>query len=402
MNYTITPLKGGLNNIKGIFCDGFNAGFKPKDNDVGFIYSQNLLEVEALFTTTAFKAAPLKHFLEYPKNFKTNFLLLNSKNANAMTGKEGLDDVKHLLDYATKTLAPHHITNPIMSSTGVIGSRLDLDKIKGAIDHFDCNAQHSQACAEAIMTTDTTQKEIAFEVVCGEGTFNISAIAKGAGMIHPAMGNASLATMLCFIVTDANVPKEDMRDLLTEHNETTFNAISVDGETSTNDTVMLLSTQQSGVYDKEAFSFALHKVMQQLAIEILADGEGSSKVVAFRVSGAKNDAEAKIVAKALSQSLLIKTALFGQDPNWGRIASSIGASGCACDEERLSIAYDGVQVFQRGQNLFSNEVEEQASKVMSKDSFSIICDLGIGDGSFVAFGCDLGYEYVKINADYRT
>ena len=252
------------------------------------------------------------------------------------------------------------------------------------------------------MTTDQYKKEIALEVQTTKGTFTIAAIAKGAGMINPHLKNASLATMLSFIITDANIPKADMRELLSHYNHTTFNAISVDGDISTNDTVMLLSNHQSGVYDKEAFAFALNRIMQQLSIDIVGDGEGATKVVTFKVTGAKDSDEAYTIAKKLSQSLLVKTAIFGKDPNWGRIASTIGASGGACDENRLHIAYNDVVVYDKGVNLFTKEIEELAYKVMCKDSFTIHCDLGIGDGSFTAFGCDLGYDYIKINAEYRT
>ncbi len=394
--FNIFPLKGGLENVEGFYFQGVNSNLKPNNEpDLGFIRSDEEVDVEALFTTNRFQAAPIKHFQKYPQDFKTNFLLVNSKNANAMTGEKGIEDIEDLFDTLKEKLP---LKNPIMSSTGVIGYRLDKEKIKAAFDKFDFTKRDSDSIARAIMTTDSFKKEIAFRVETSDKeSFHIAAICKGAGMINPAM-----ATMLCFILTDANIPKSDMKELLSKHVETTFNAISVDGDTSTNDTVMLLTSRKSQNYDKEAFSEALRVVMQNLALMIVKDGEGANKVVAFEVKGAKNDKEAKIIAKALSNSLLVKTALFGEDPNWGRIASTIGASGCECDEEKLKIFYDNVLVYSNEKKEMDKETEERAFKVMKKDSFKIVCDLGIDEGFFTAYGCDLSYEYVKINADYRT
>jgi len=208
--------------------------------------------------------------------------------------------------------------------------------------------------------------------------------------------------MLCFICTDANVPKADMKELLEVNSHTTFNAISVDGDTSTNDTVMLLSNGKSKAYNKIAFQEALRLVMHDMAMLMVADGEGAKKAVAFEVNNAASIEEAEIAAKALSNSLLVKTALFGEDPNFGRIASTIGASRVTCDENSLVISYNDVIVYNKGELCFNEETEEKAGKVLQNDGFKIICDLGVGDASFTAWGCDLGYEYVKINADYRT
>lgn len=395
--FDLIPKKGGLENVEGFYFDGVNVGMKQEgEPDVAFIRSDVLCDVEALFTTNRFAAAPLKHYKRYPDGFKTNFLLINSKNANAMTSQKGIEDIDEIFE-SLKSKLPS-IQNPIMSSTGVIGYRLDLKKIISSFDKFDFQKRDSDLASKAIMTTDSFKKEIAFNVrVENKGSFNIAAICKGAGMINPAM-----ATMLCFIITDANIPREDMKDLLKKHIDTTFNAISVDGDTSTNDTVMLLANKKSGVYDKEAFSEALRQVMMNLALLIVKDGEGANKVVAFEVTGAKNDDEAKIAAKALSNSLLVKTALFGEDPNWGRIASTIGACGCECDEDSLTIYYDDVLIYSQDKRELDKETEREAFEVMKKDSFKIRCDLGVGKGAFRAYGCDLSYDYVKINADYRT
>ena len=392
--FTIMPIKGFIDEINGFYCDGIHAGLKPNgDNDLGFIYTKDLCNVQAIFTKNKFQAAPLKHFQKYEENFQTNFVLINSKNANAMTGEKGLADIDDLFSKVNFDLI-----NPIMSSTGVIGNRLPLEKLIIGTNSFNLNSKNGENLSKAIMTTDAYPKTCLYEVKLEDGTsFKIGAVAKGAGMINP-----NLATMLCFVCTDANVPNEDMKEALEINSHSTFNAISVDGDTSTNDTVMLLSNGKSNAYDKEAFIEALRLVMHDMAMLMVADGEGAKKVAAFEVINAKNNEEAEIAAKALSNSLLVKTALFGEDPNFGRIASTIGASQVTCDEEKLVISYNDVVVFNKGEITFTNEVEEQAAKVLHQDKYKVICDLGVGEANFTAYGCDLGYKYVEINADYRT
>ena len=390
--FRITPIKNGICCVDGIYAGGVKAGFKKDDYDVGFIRSDTSLDIAYLFTTNKFQAAPIK-YVKLKNINNTNFILANSKNANALTGIEGIKDIEDILEFLSTKI---DVINPIMSSTGVIGVRLNKDKIKSAIEKFDFNERNSNKFARAIMTTDSFEKEIAFEVEGEFGKFKIGGVAKGAGMINPAM-----ATMLCFITTDANIPQNEMQDILREINEITFNAISVDGDTSTNDSVFLMTTRE-GDYNKEAFKEALKKVMQKLALDIVRDGEGATKAVAFVVSGAKNKNEAKMAAKALTNSLLVKTALFGEDPNWGRIASTIGASGVECDEEKLKISFENVILYNRGKILFDEEIEKKAHEIMKRREFKIYVDLGIGDGKFTAYGCDLSYDYVKINAEYRT
>ena len=394
--FEIISLKNGIDNVEGFFSNATNAGLKNNGYDLAFIRSDSLCDVSAVFTTNRFAAAPIKHFKIYPKNFKTNFILINSKNANAMTSKEGVEDIEDILKHVKQKDST--ITNPIMSSTGVIGYRLPKEKIKKAINNFDFSSKNSNAAANAILTTDTFKKELCFKVVLNSGdTFHIAAICKGAGMINPAM-----ATMLCFIVTDADIPKSDMDELLKSAVDNSFNKISVDGDTSTNDTVMLLSNKKSSVYDKLAFKTALETLTKELALLILKDGEGSNKVVAFEVKNAASLNDAKKAASMLSNSLLVKTALFGEDPNWGRIGSTIGASGIQCDEDKLVIKYDDLVVYENGKNKMDEEVEKKAVKILQQDSFKICCDLNMGNFNDTAYGCDLSYEYVKINADYRT
>lgn len=403
--FKLFPLKRGLENVPGFFCGAVNVGMRTNaanagetgtiDGDVAFIRSATPCDVAAVFTSNRFQAAPIQHFQRYPEGFQTNFVLMNAKNANAMTGEKGIEDINALFAELEKRIP---LTNPLMSSTGVIGYRLDREKIISAFDRFDYDARESDKTARAIMTTDSFKKELCFKVELEDGTvFHIAAICKGAGMINPAM-----ATMLCFITTDAAIPKDEMHSLLHEATAQSFNRISVDGDTSTNDTVMLLANKQSGAYNREAFRMALNKITFELAMMILKDGEGANKLVAFEVKGALNEEEAGQASRALSNSLLVKTALFGEDPNWGRIASTIGASGVACDDTTLTIHYDNLLIYSNEFRELDREREEKAYKIMKQESFRVICDLGIGDASYTSYGCDLSYEYVKINAEYRT
>ncbi len=394
--YKIETVEGGVCAANGFYADGVRAGLKPDGaNDVAFIYSDSLCEIASVFTTNKMTAAPIQHFRRYG-TFKSNFIVINSKNANAMTGDVGIEDIDEVLSVATMRFSEIH--NPIISSTGVIGVRIPKEKLKVGIKKFNLHVKNSNAASTAIMTTDSFAKQIALKVTLDDGSsFSIGAIAKGAGMINPAM-----ATMLCFITTDADCSAELMQNILDDVTTRTFNAISVDGDTSTNDTVLLLSNQKSGSYNEVAFKEALEQVMLCLAKLMVQDGEGATKLVTYSIRGAVSDAEAKIAAKALSNSLLMKTALFGEDPNWGRVASTIGASGIACDEQTLSISFNDVCVYDKGTIYFDEAMEKRASEVMKLDAFSITCNIGLGEGSFIAYGCDLGYEYVKINADYRT
>ncbi|MCT7640110.1 bifunctional glutamate N-acetyltransferase/amino-acid acetyltransferase ArgJ [Aliarcobacter butzleri] len=392
--FTILPIKGYIDQIDGFYCDGIHAGLKPNgNNDLGFIYTKEACTVAAVFTENKFQAAPLKHFLQYGENFKTNFVLINSKNANALTGRKGIESINTLFSQLDFDLI-----NPVMSSTGVIGNPLPIEKLVTGAKKFDLTAKNGENLSKAIMTTDAYPKTCMYEVKLEDGTsFKIGAVSKGAGMINP-----NLATMLCFICTDAAVPYEDIKEALDINKETTFNAISVDGDTSTNDTVMVLANGKSNAYDKEAFKEVLRLVMHDMAMLMVADGEGAKKVAAFEVINAKDDKQAEIAAKALSNSLLVKTALFGEDPNFGRIASTIGASRIDCDEEKLVISYNDVIVFNKGEICFDAATEAKAFEVLKKDKYKIICDIGLGDGKFTAYGCDLGYKYVEINADYRS
>lgn len=392
----IKSIEGGVCAAEGFYADGISAGLKPDGaKDMAFLYSDTPCEIASVFTSNKMTAAPIRHF-RAKGEFQTNFVLINAKNANAMTGKAGIADIDEILGEASAAFPS--IVNPVMSSTGVIGVRLPKEKLTAGLKQFDLASRNGDAASQAIMTTDTFPKSIAYEVALEDGkSFRIGAMAKGAGMINPAM-----ATMLCFIATDADVDAKTMQLILDEVTPTTFNAASVDGDTSTNDTVMLLSNRKSGAFNHAGFKEALHEIMLHLAKQMVKDGEGATKLVTYKITGAENNREAEIAAKALSDSLLMKTALFGEDPNWGRVASTIGASGVLCDEEYLTVCFDDVCVYKKGEILFDAANEAKAAEVMKKSEFTIHCDLGLQDGTFTAYGCDLGHEYVKINADYRT
>ena len=402
--YKIVNLEKGLENVEGFFCGAANVGMRTNpansgpsdvDGDVAFIRSDRPCNIAARFTSNSFQAAPIVHYKKYPENFQTDFILINAKNANAMTGEKGVEDIDSIMSALSLKLP---VLNPVMASTGVIGYRLPVDKISSAFDTLDFESKNSHLTARAIMTTDSFKKELAYRVELEDGThFNIAGICKGAGMINPAM-----ATMLCFVTTDADIPKKDMELLLSNATEASFNRISVDGDTSTNDTVMLLTNKARGVYDKDAFTDVLNTLLFELAMMILKDGEGANKLVAFEVTGAKTREEAKKASMALSNSLLVKTALFGEDPNWGRIASTIGASGVNCDDKTLSIHYDDLLIYSDSFRELDTKREEEAYRIMKQDAFKVTCDLGLGEASYISYGCDLSYEYVKINAEYRT
>jgi glutamate N-acetyltransferase/amino-acid N-acetyltransferase len=394
--YKIETIEGGVCAAEGFYADGIHAGLKAKGAlDMAFIYSDAPCEIASVFTTNKMTAAPIHHFRKYGM-FQSNFIFINAKNANAMTGEAGIKDIDDILD-VVKNRFPQ-IVNPIMSSTGVIGVRLPKEKIQNGAMKFDLSVKNAAHASEAIMTTDGFAKRISLRVTLENGkSFRIGAMAKGAGMINPA-----LATMLCFITTDADAQSTAMQTILDDVVTRTFNAISVDGDTSTNDTVLVLSNRKSGVWHEAAFKEALEQIMLHLAKLMAKDGEGATKLVTYKITGALNDVEAETAAKALSNSLLMKTALFGEDPNWGRVASTIGASGIACDEKLLSISFDDLCVYDKGHIAFNAQMEVSAAAVMKQSEFTISCDIGLAEGSFTAYGCDLGYEYVKINADYRT
>ncbi len=393
--FKFTPLENAVCAVEGFYANGIAAGLKKNNaKDLAFVYSDTVCDVAAVYTSNKMLAAPLQH-AKAKGTIQSNFILINSKNANAMTGTRGVKDIDAIF---SSLLMKFPLVSPLMSSTGVIGVHLPTEKIINAALTFDLSTRDGVAASQAIMTTDAFSKTIAYEVTTTSGeSFRIGAMAKGAGMINPAM-----ATMLCFITTDINLPQVMVQAVLDKVNKVSFNAASVDGDTSTNDTVFIMNNKKSNCEDTEAFEEALTKVMTFLAKEMVRDGEGATKLITYNVTGAANDKEAEIAAKSLSNSLLIKTAFNGEDPNWGRIAMSVGACGIECHESTLTIAYEDIVLVDKGENLFNDEMEKECARVLCKDAFEVNVDIGVGEGKFTAYGCDLGHEYVTINADYRT
>jgi glutamate N-acetyltransferase/amino-acid N-acetyltransferase len=359
--------------------------------------------VAGVFTRSATRAAPvldcqskLGQVADSGKGFA---ILVNSGNANAFTGKNGQDAVDAVTSGVADALglpARHVYT----SSTGVIGEPLPHDRITGVMSSLATGLDDSQikAAAEAIMTTDTFAKGAGAEVEINQKTVRIAGIAKGSGMIAPDM-----ATMLVYIFTDAQMAQDDLQKLVSGINETTFNAITVDSDTSTSDTLLAVATGASGVdvTRNGDFARALQGVMRDLAHQVVRDGEGATKFVEVAVTGAASEADAKQVAMACANSPLVKTAIAGEDANWGRIVMAVGKSGAEADRDRLSISFGDLLVAEKGWRA-PNYSEEEASAYMKNETIRITVDLGLGQGAFTAWTCDLTHGYISINADYRS
>lgn len=389
--------------------DGFSAGaifagIKTKSAigpDLGILYSKVPCNTAALFTTNRIKAAPVLVSQERVKLGKAAAIVANSGCANACTGEQGLADAKEI----TRLVAEHLGIPPedvLIASTGVIGQPLPMETIRSSIPLIKLSTDGGHDFARAIMTTDRFSKEIAIRVTAGGIKFIIGGVAKGAGMIHPDM-----ATMLCFLTTDAEVDVEFMRKALKNSVDLSFNMISVDGDTSTNDTVILMGNGQSesepiteGSRYAPVFQNALNRVCTYLAKRIAADGEGATKLIEVTVTGAGSIADARRIARTITTSPLVKTAVYGRDPNWGRIIAAAGRSGVDIEEDKLSLFIGNICVLKNGrsQNLNRNK----AAAMLEKDEVSIELQLNSGDASATAWGCDLTEEYVKINAEYTT
>ena len=327
-------------------------------------------------------------------------ILVNAGNANAFTGKNGIESVKVVTQAVAETLAiPEE--RVFTSSTGVIGEPLPHHKITGSLDALrgDLDPSKMRDAADAIKTTDTFAKGSAKEFTVEGKTVRIAGIAKGSGMIAPDM-----ATMLVYIFTDAKVPQSLLQETLSELTDLTFNNITVDSDTSTSDTLLLAATGASGVEitEKEGvFRDALFEVMLDLAHQVVRDGEGATKFVTVAVSGAQSDQDARTHALAIANSPLVKTALAGEDPNWGRVVMAIGKSGAAADRDRLAIRFGDILVAENGW-VSPSYREEDGAAYMKNDEITLSVDLGIGDGAATVWTCDLTHGYITINADYRS
>jgi glutamate N-acetyltransferase/amino-acid N-acetyltransferase len=391
----------GLLLPRGFRAAAAEAGLRGKRLDCALLVSDEPAESAGVFTRNLVKAAPVLLCLRRVGKFPFRALVVNSGVANACTGSEGLEAAERVAARIASLLAcePEQV---LVASTGVIGQPLPVEKIERVLPQLwdSLGRERGLDFARAIMTTDTRPKEAAVWVELSSGAVAIGGVAKGAGMIHP-----QLATMLAFLTTDARVPARDLQTFLGEAVEPTFNSITVDGDSSTNDTVLLLANGASGVAlqtdeDRRRFRAGLLAVCTSLARQIVADGEGATKRVIIRIDGAADPHQAQQVGKCIAQSLLVKTAIAGGDANWGRIVSAAGASGVVFDPERICLSLDGVTVFRMGRPV---EVPpETENRIFAGPTVLIELWLGQGSASWTVYTCDLTEEYVRINAHYRS
>ena len=401
-------IEGGVCAAKGFTAGGIHCGIrKNKDKrDLSLIYSAVRASAAATYTTNLVKGAPLIVTKEHISDGYAQAVICNSGNANTCNAN-GIEIAEQMSSLLSKALCIDE-KDVVVASTGVIGEPLDIkpisDGIPALIDSLSDNG--SDEAAEGIMTTDTVKKEVAVEFELGGKTCRIGGIAKGSGMIHPNM-----ATMLVFITTDAAISPEMLQRALSGDIKNTFNMVSVDGDTSTNDMVTVLANGMAGNEiitadgeDFSAFMKALNTVTMNLCRKIAGDGEGATKLLECKVSGAKDEATAKTVAKSVVCSSLLKAAMFGADANWGRVLCAIGYSGADVDVNKIDVSFRSakgeIPVCVDGAGIeFS---EEFAKEILLEKEIEILIELKSGEGHATAWGCDLTYEYVKINGDYRT
>lgn len=401
-------IDGGVCAAKGFTASGVHCGIRKNRSkrDLGLIMSDTVCDVAAVYTTNLVKGAPLLVTKENIKDGKAQAIICNSGNANTCNAN-GLEIAEKTCELLAKNLNIAK-ENVVVASTGVIGQQMTMDPfIKGIPELVNSLSKDSNPLvAEAIMTTDTVMKEIAVEFAVNGKTCKIGGIAKGSGMIHP-----NLATMLVFITTDCAISNKMLEKALKTDVQTTFNMVSVDGDTSTNDMVVVLANGQAGNKkieedgeDFNAFMKALNTVNVALCRMIAADGEGATKLLEVKVSGAKTQEDANKIAKSVVCSSLLKAAMFGADANWGRVLCAIGYSGADVDINHVDVAFFSnkgmITVCQEGSGIdFS---ESFAKEILSEDDIDIVINLYQGEYSATAWGCDLTYDYVKINGDYRT
>jgi glutamate N-acetyltransferase/amino-acid N-acetyltransferase len=391
--------------IKGFRFSAVEAAIKkPGRLDLALIFSDFPAEVAAVFTTNKVQAAPVLISRKRAKNGSCRALLVNSGNANACTGEQGMADA---LECGRRTAEALGLPDDelLLASTGVIGQTLPMERLRNGIQPLvDRLAEGTlDDVANAIMTTDTFAKIERRRGEAGGCSYCIEGVAKGAGMIQPNM-----ATMLSFLVTDAAVDPALLRSAFGEAVDGSFNAITVDGDTSTNDTALIIANGaagnpliKAGTAAAEAFLALLHDVLLSLAKKIVQDAEGATKFVEIRVRGAANNAEAKQAALSVANSLLVKTAFFGQDANWGRIICALGYSGVELQQDLVEIRFDDVVMAKKG--IFAGgDAEAAGTEVLKQKEFKVTIDLHLGQGEAVVYTSDLSFDYVRINADYRT
>lgn len=400
----IKKINGTITTPKGFYAAGVHAGFRYKRKDLGVIYSHKPASVAAVYTQNLFPAAPIgitKQSIAY--NHTLQAVLVNSGCANACTGKKGEDDAYQMRLWCAEHFdLQEHLVG--IASTGVIGEFLSMDKLNNGIKKLSIGNQDvdGEDFGNAILTTDTVSKHTCYEVIINDKIVTIAGTAKGSGMIHPNM-----ATMLGFITTDATISSTQLQNLLKKVTDKTFNQITVDGDTSTNDMVLVLANgacQHEELTvdhtDWESFEAAFLLVCEDLAKKIARDGEGATKLIEVNVNGASNTKMANVIAKTIVGSNLVKTAVYGEDPNWGRIIGAIGYSGLKGEYNQIDISINGVTVLYNSKPVAFNEDEAKAA--LQSDIVYIDVHLHDGNANGTAWGCDLTYDYVKINASYRT
>ena len=407
----ITKINGGVTAPKGFLASGLNAGIKNQTKkDMAMVFSSTPCAAAGVFTTNLVKAAPVKWDKEIVTTSPyVQAVVVNSGIANACTGAEGLG---YCADTAAEAAAALNIpkTAVLVASTGVIGKQLPIDKIKSGVTALSkvlgSSREDAKLAAEAIMTTDTKSKEVACTLELGGKQVTVAGMCKGSGMIHPNM-----CTMLCFVTTDAAISHELLQKALSEDVVDTFNMISVDGDTYTNDTVLVIANGQAENTpitkegeDYKTFCEALHFIMLELSKKIAGDGEGCTCLFEATVIGAKDKNQARIIAKSVVCSSLTKAAVFGHDANWGRILCAMGYSGAQFDPEVVDIWLESkagtIKIVENG--IATDYSEETATKILSEEEVIAKMDIKEGNETATAFGCDLTYEYVKINGDYRS
>lgn len=406
-------IEGGVTAAEGFLASAAEANIKYKGrDDMALVYSEVPAICAGTFTTNVVKAAPVKWDMEIVKNKETaQAVVLNSGIANAATGKAG-DEINRQMAQAVADELSLDVSAVFTASTGVIGMQMDPEKLKAGakllIPALKAEKEAGTLAAKAIMTTDTKPKEYAVEIDLNGKKVTIGGMAKGSGMIHPNM-----ATMLCVITTDAVIDKELLQETVKEIVQDTFNMISIDRDTSTNDSLIVLANGKAGNEvikagkkdtDYLVFYEGLQKVCEELAKKMAADGEGATRLFETKVINAKNKEEAKVLAKSVITSNLVKTMIYGSDANCGRVLCAMGYSGVSFNPDtvdlyveseagRLQLVADGMVI---------NYSEEEATKIMSEDKVTAIADMKAGEAEAVAWGCDLTYDYVKINGDYRS
>lgn len=407
----ITKINGGVTAPKGFLASGLNAGIKNQTKkDMAMVFSSTPCAAAGVFTTNLVKAAPVKWDKEIVTTSPyVQAVVVNSGIANACTGAEGLG---YCADTAAEAAAALNIpkTAVLVASTGVIGKQLPIDKIKSGVTALSkvlgSSREDAKLAAEAIMTTDTKSKEVACTLELDGKQVTVAGMCKGSGMIHPNM-----CTMLCFVTTDAAISHELLQKALSEDVVDTFNMISVDGDTSTNDTVLVMANGQAENTpitkegkDYKTFCEALHFIMLELSKKIAGDGEGCTCLFEATVIGAKDKNQARTIAKSVVCSSLTKAAVFGHDANWGRILCAMGYSGAQFDPEVVDIWLESkagtIKIVENG--IATDYSEETATKILSEEEVIAKMDIKEGNETATAFGCDLTYEYVKINGDYRS